>query len=136
MLMRTDSGTASLLSRTSARLALSRGAAKESSGKAGEQFADFRWCGAEIIGGSERRTLPEAPGDGADADARRLAGRQIDRAVADQQRLPGGCVEQRAESQEPVGRGFSRPLVAADHRPERAGHAEPLQDLPRKSAGL
>src|SRR4051812_11164082 len=67
VIIRTVSGTASLLGRVACALALSRAAAKESSTEAPEQFAQRGGRVADIIGGSQRRTFSQAPGDGADA---------------------------------------------------------------------
>src|SRR2546422_350050 len=136
IVMRTVSGTASLPWRLACALALSRGAAKESSAEPAEQFAHGGGRIAEIIGGGERCTLSQAPGDRADADARRLAGRQIDPAVPYEKRFCGLDLQLRAEAQQTLGRGLARHLVAAQHGAKGGGDAEPLQDLARETSGF
>src|ERR1700693_2985562 len=133
-LTRKVSGTASLLWRLACAHALSRGAGKESRAQAPEQSAQFGRRSAEIIGPGQGCMLPEAPGHGADANARRPAGCEIDRAVAHQQRPPGRDAEPCAQGEQTVRLRFSGGLVAAEHRAERALHPEPPEDLPGESA--
>src|SRR5882672_1725139 len=82
------------------------------------------------------RTLPQPPGHGADANARRPGGGQIDDAVADQQHLRRRELQGSAEGQQAFRRRLSRAFVAADHRAEGPLDFQPAQDLARESPWL
>src|SRR5438067_8651477 len=115
---------------------VSRGAGKESRGEPREELAQFRRRIAEIICRGERRTFAEPPGHRADAHVRRPAGRQIDRAVAHQNRVLRPDAEDGADPQQAVRRWLSRRLVAADHRAKGRLDAQAAEDFPGKGTRL
>src|SRR3989449_2200273 len=78
----------------------------------------------------------ETPRDRADANARRLGGDQVDRAVAHQQRILRAGAEGSADAQKAVRGGFSCRFISADHRPECSLDPQTPQDLARKGARL